>query len=457
MAVLVGIILGIMVLINYLSYKHHKRFDTTAMGKYSLSDQTQKVLESLPDKLQLIMFDKPGADARVKVKELLTEYKYRSDKLDIQYIDPDQQPLLATKYNVQRYGTLVLDFQGRQRQIEQITEAKLTNAILKITKGKSKVAYFLSGHGEADIEAEDKTGYSLIKQALLGQNYAAKKLLLMREAEVPEDCVLLVVAGPKTPLIKEELQAIEAYLAGGGKAFFLVDPVVGDKPETGLSKFLAKWGVAVGKDVIIDFSSRLFSGDYFTPVITMYADHPITRDFKVASFFPLSRSISPGEHKPDNVTVQTLASTGHQNSWAESEVNGPYEYTEGKDRLGPVSVAVAVDIKPQSEATEAEETDSEEAAEEEDLPKGRLVVFGDSDFVNNTYLNLSGNRDLFLNAVSWLAEEEDLISIRPKSDVPRTISLTSGQMQTIFYLSLFLLPVLSLVIGTIVWIRRRRL
>ena len=111
----------------------------------------------------------------------------------------------------------------------------------------------------------------------------------MREAKVPPDCAILVVAGPKTRLMEEELAAIEKYLAGGGKAFFLLDPRLGDQGETGLSEFLAKWGVAVGHDIIIDTMSQLFAGDYFMPVITNYAEHSITKDFKLASFFPICR------------------------------------------------------------------------------------------------------------------------------------------------------------------------
>ncbi len=160
---------------------------------------------------------------------------------------------------------------------------------------------------------------------------------------------------------------------------------------------------------------------------------------------------------PDYANIQTLASTGSKNSWAETELNGPYEYTAGKDKLGPVSVAVVAEIKPENTAAKDSAAKSEPAAKEEAAPTGRLVVFGDSNFADNTYLNLSGNRDLFLNVVSWLAEDDDLISIRPKSDVPRTISLTDIQMRNIFYLSVLLLPLFGIIAGIIVWLRRRRL
>jgi ABC-type uncharacterized transport system involved in gliding motility auxiliary subunit len=461
-AIMAAIILGIMILINYLSAKHNVRIDTTASGKYTLSDQTLKVLKSLPDTLKLILFDKLGSNERTQAEDLLNSYKYHSDKLDIQYIDPDQQPLITTKYGVQRYNTLVLEFSGQTQQLEKISEEKLTNAIIKLTKGESKIIYFLTGHGEADIEDDGKSGYSMIKQQIFSQNYSTQKLLLMRETQIPADCDLLVVAGPKTAPLKEEFEAIKKYLDMGGNALFMLDPQVANKPETGFSEFLAGWGVKVGQDVIIDVNSQLFGGDYFMPVISKYAEHPISRDFNVASFFVLARSITPANKLPDDVLVQTLASTGGQNNWAESDLNGPYEYTEGKDQLGPVSVAVTVNNvsqeKKESQAAAEHTQDAKESpVSQAPHASGRMVVLGDSDFINNTYLNISGNRDFFLNTINWLAEEEDLISIRPKSDTPRTISLTAGQMRAVFYLSVVLLPVLAAITGTIVWFRRRKL
>jgi ABC-type uncharacterized transport system involved in gliding motility auxiliary subunit len=456
-ALFVCIVLGITVLVNYLSYKHNKRFDTTAAGKYSLSDQTKKLLKSLPDELKIMVFDKPGTTERSEAEELLPEYKYYSDKLSFEFIDPDQKPVIATKYGVQRYGTLTLDFQGRTQNLEKISEEALTNAILKLTKGTSKIIYFLEGHGESDIEAATKTGYSLIAQALAGQNYETKKLLLMREAKIPADCAALIIAGPKTGLMQEELKAIDNYLDAGGKLLLLIDPAIGDTKPAAWDKFLSKRGIEVGNDIIVDTMSQLFAGDYFMPVVTMYPDHPITRGFKAASFFPVSRSISPKADLKDYTNIQSLASTGSNNSWAETELNGPYEYTEGTDKLGPVSIAVVAEIKSEATVAKADAAKSENAAKEAAAPEGRLVVFGDSDFANNTYLNLSSNRDLFLNVVSWLAEEEDLISIRPTSDVPRTISLTDKQMLNVFWLSVVLLPVFGLIVGISVWVKRRRL
>jgi ABC-type uncharacterized transport system involved in gliding motility auxiliary subunit len=276
----------------------------------------------------------------------------------------------------------------------------------------------------------------------------------------------LVIAGPTKDFFPIELEAVDKYIRNGGNVFFLLDP----PPAIGLKDFMSKYGVEVGKNMLVDKLSRLFGGDYFMPVITQYTIHPITDNFKVASFLPLARSISPAGSPPENMNVISLAKT-NEGSWAETDLESQeVRFDEGKDVKGPVSIAVVVEarFKPETETAEEEEKTKQDKKEKEaeaqktekDKEKetvGKLVVLGNSDLANNTYLNLSGNRDLFLNIVSYLAEEEDLISIRPKSKKQHTISLTEDQMGLVFYLSVIIIPLLALTTGIVVWAKRRKL
>ncbi len=433
---MVVIALGIVVLLNFLSARHYKRFDLTNQGEHTLAEQTIKLLKSLDSPLKVIVFDKLGGQTWVKAEKLLTTYKYYSDKIETSFIDPDKKPALAEQYGVQRYGTLFFEHNKRQEQTAKISEEAFTNIILKLTRVEQKKVYFLSGHGENDLTAETKTGYSLLKEAISKQNYGVETLPLMRKARLPDDCTVLIVSGPEKDLFPEESKAIEKYLQNGGKALFLLDP----PPGVGLNDLLSQWGVKVGNDMVIDKLSRLFGGDYFMPVITSYSPHPITHDFKLASFFPVTRSVSPQKTALEGVIVESLARTS-QESWAETDYKAQdYEYNPGKDMAGPVSVAVAVEIPPKGK----------------EKPGGRLVVLGDADFANNTYLNLSGNRDLFLNILNWLSGEEALISLRPKDEAPRTINLTQSQMEGVFGLTVVVIPLLFLGIGLLVWFRRRK-
>ncbi len=376
MTLFVIIVLGIMILLNYLSYKHNIRFDTTASKKYSISEQTIKILDSLPVDLQMFFFDKPSTEERIEAESLLSEYIYYSDRVSVEYIDPDQQPAITQKYGVQRYGTLVLKLGEKQQHVEKVSEQTVTNAILKLTKGASKSIYFLAGHGETDIDAEDKNGYSLVKQSLESQNYKVQKLVLMRNPQIPADCELLILASPKTELMKEEQTAIENYLASGGSGLFLIDPPQKDKQWAGAGDFLAKYGIRLGNNMVIDTMSQLFAGNYFMPVITMYGDNPITRDFKLASFFPVARSVSLAENAPDNVKLDILGSTGGENSWAESDMDGPYEYTEGKDVKGPIIIAVAAEITLPAKTSQTESAEKKNIKRIQTIRKKTLLKGG---------------------------------------------------------------------------------
>ncbi|MBI5787481.1 MAG: Gldg family protein [Candidatus Schekmanbacteria bacterium] len=441
---MIFIILGIVVLINYLASQHNQRFDFTEGGEHTLADQSIKLLKKIDSPLKVILFDKPTSQTWGKAENLLAAYRYHSGQIQTELVDPDKKPSLAKQYGIQRYGTIFFEYKNRQEQTETITEEEFTNVILKLTREKQNKVYFVDGHGENNIDDADKTGYSLLKEAIEKQNFAVAKLVLAREAKIPDDCSVLIISGPEKDFFPEELKTLEDYLKRGGKAFFMLDP----PPGVGLNDFLLQWGVKIGNDMVIDKLSRLFGGDYFMPVVTNYTQHPITRGFDLASFFPVARSITPLDNVPEGTIVQSLASTT-EGSWAEVDYQAQsYEFNEGKDIKGPISVAVVVDMPVKPAGAEKQPAAAKTSV--------RLIVIGDADFVNNTYINLSGNRDLFLNIISWLAQEEDLISIRPKEEAKRMISLTETDMQMLFWLTVVAIPVAVLLAGIGVWWRRRK-
>ncbi|MBW1677216.1 MAG: hypothetical protein JRJ79_11565 [Deltaproteobacteria bacterium] len=242
----------------------------------------------------------------------------------------------------------------------------------------------------------------------------------------------------------------------------LIDP----ETDTGLKGFLKSWGIEVGQDVIVDKLSRLFGADYLTPIVSQYAGyHPITENFNTASFFPLARSIRVAEDVPEYVQNTELAETG-PSSWAETDLvmlkKGEASFDRQKDTMGPIPVAVVSTIKHETKEAEGEglgggEYEAEESDDKKDAPRpARIVVFGDSDFAGNAYVNLSGNRDLFMNALSWLAEEEDLIAIRPKKREGQPVVLSYTQGRVIFWASVVLLPGAVLIFGIVV-LRLRRI
>ena len=430
------ITIGILVFINFISTRHHFRFDLTKNKRFSLSEQTTAILENLADTIKVMAFFKKGDNVTLYYKGRLDEYAYKSEKFSYEIIDPDRKPLLAKNYGIEEYGTTIVLYQDKTERFTGIEEQALTNAILKVTKKEIKKLYFLSGHGEPDIDESGEKGFAEVKKALGYETYLVEKVVLAQIESVPEDASVLIVAGPKKSLFSVEIEKIRTYLAEGGSVLFMLEPQLSQE----IKEFLKEWNVEVGDDIIIDRMSKLFGAGYTTPVVSQYEAHEITKKFKYATFFPLACSVRPGSLEKGGYKVLVLAKTS-QSSWAETDYKSEtVKYDADKDLLGPVPVAVAA---------EASKTAEGEGA------AGRMVVFGDSDFASNQFLHLSGNRDLILNTINWLAKEEDLITIRPKEAEASRVSLSRSEGINIFFLSVVLYPVLLLIIGIFVWYRRR--
>ena len=292
-------------------------------------------------------------------------------------------------------------------------------------------------------------GYKTAKKNLEQDGFIVKPLLLLQTGEVPEDASVLVVAGPKKPVQAEEQNSIQSYLDKGGAVMMLVDP----KSKFGMEPFLKNWGVLLGGDIVIDPMSKLFGGDFAAPVVNQYTVHDITREFVLATIFPIIQSVRaiPGSRIQ---TVELLKTS--ENSWGESDFeSGTVKFDAGSDLKGPIPVAVVATKligaeKPHKENEESHERD-------EPQPKATLIVIGDSDFSTNRYSNFSGNGDFFLNTVSWLAEEDNLISIRPKERKNTPVHITRAWGTAIFILGLLVFPGLVAGIGIRIWWKRRGL
>ncbi len=461
--ILILLVLGILVFVEAISARHSARLDLTAGKRFTLSEQTSKILKNLEKPVRVTAFYQEGSPQAEEARDLLDQYAYASRRFSFTFVDPDRFPGKARRYKITAYGTLMLETDTREEKITQPTEQELTNALLRVMRKAEKVIYFISGHDEKSTEDYGKDGYSGVKKAIEDQNYVVRDFLLMRADEVPADASVLIIAGPKKPLFSEEISTLKRFIDQGGHLLILIDP----ETETGLGEFLKSCGIEVGQDIIVDKLSRLFGADYLTPIVAQYAGyHPITENFKAASFFPLARSIRVAHDVPQHVHNTELAKTG-PDSWAETDLvmlkQGSASFDSQKDTMGPIPVAMVSTIQHETEEAKDGQTDkivedkAEESDDEKDVPRpARIVVFGDSDFAGNAYVNLSGNRDLFMNALSWLAEEEDLIAIRPKERESQPVVLSYTQTRVIFWASVVLLPGGVLIIGVVV-LRQRRI
>lgn len=466
MLLVVVLVLGIVVIVNYFFAKYHHRFDFTESKMHSLSGQSIQVLKNLKNDVYIKSFFLEGNYNKNRMEELFQNYAYHSKRIKFQFIDPDKNPGLVKRYDVTTDGTTILESGDKESRITTTSEEDLTNAIVKVSREKKKVIYFLEGHGEASTDDTEARGYSLAKQELEKLAYEVKKITLALKDNFPEDCSILVIPGAQKDLLPNEVETIRNFIHNGGRVFFMVDP----ETAPGMKSFLAEFGIRLEDDLIVDRVSRLMGGDYFMPIVTGYEYHEITKNFDFATFFPFARSVNETEEKPEGISTTILAKTS-SNSWSERQLDQQeVSFDSGKDVAGPVSLAAVITVKPteeeKQEPSEAEEEKQPQAKEKENKPEeteekpkqeGRLAVFGDSDFASNRYYNLSGNGNLFLNAVNWLAEEADLISIQARTASPRLIQLTATQGRILFFVSVIILPLIVLVIGISVWVRRRSL
>jgi len=455
LALIIILVLGIVVIVNFFFAKHHHRFDFTESKLHSLADQSISVLKNLDKEIQIKGFFLEGNYEKAKMENLLQIYSYHSSKIKVEFIDPDKNPGLVKRYEITQDGTTILEYEGKESRITSTAEEDITNAIIKLTRGGEKIIYFLEGHGEGSLEDIEDAGYSQAKNEMEKIGYKVQKLSLALQGTFPDDAALLVIPGPVKDLIPEELDTIQSYLSRGGRVFLMIDP----ESASGIDSFLLDFGIQLENDLIIDTVSRLMGGDYFMPVVSEYEFHDITRKFRYATFFPYARSVEPAEEKPDGIFVQSIAKSS-ANSWSERQLDHQkVTFDEESDKAGPVSLACVVTIDNRETGAGDPESEGAESSgfENSNRREGRLAVFGDSDFFSNQYYNLSGNGNLFLNTANWLTEEEDLISIQPKTTTPRTIHLSPSQGKMIFFVSLIILPLAVLITGITVWLRRRKL
>jgi len=450
------VVLCILAAINYLAERHNKRWDLTAASQYTLSDQTKKVLQGLTKPVKATVFARTEDFERFRSR--LEEYQYVTKQLQVEYIDPEKRPSLAERLKENALGTVVLEYDGRVQRVTSEAEQELTNGLIKVVQGQQAKVYFVQGHGERDINGSDGPGYGGIAGELKSDNFLTEPLVLLQQ-DIPTDARIVVIAGPKTDLLEPEVAKLKAYLAKGGKLMVLIDPPQNaDAPApANLIAFLKDWSVEVGTNAVLDPLSQLRGTQADVPVAAQYPFHQITENFRLLTAYPYSRSVKPIEGAPGGRTATSFILSG-RNSWAESDLKtlttkgeASPEFDKG-DVQGPISLAVAV-TAPVEGATPPPPAEGQDANTSK--PETRLVVVGDSDFAANSVAGMAGNRDMFLNMVNWLAQQENLISVRPRNPEDRRITLTAGQDRMIFWFTIAILPGLVFLAGIQTWWRRR--
>jgi ABC-type uncharacterized transport system involved in gliding motility auxiliary subunit len=434
----VVVVLAILTAVNWLANRHNRSYDSTANKRFSLSDQTVKVVKGLKQDAKIVYFDKTSEFTRAR--DLLDRYDNLSTKLSVDFIDPDKKPTIAKTEGVRSYGTIFVEANGKKEEAKSLTEEEITGALIRALKGGARNVCVVAGSSEHGLADSERLGFSGAKDLMERNNYKTRSISLLEKPEVPKDCTILVVAGPRFDYVQPAVDAIKAYVESGGRALLMLDPPLklgkdDISDNAALAKLVESWGVTMNKDLVLDASGvgKIFGLGPEVPLVIDYQSHPIVRDMKdVATAFPLSRSLDV--KAASGVTPEKLFATS-ANSVATSSLTPPISLNPATDKKGPLTLAAAGSFT----------TDA----------KGRFVAVGGSTWAANYYLPFNGNRDMLMNMMNWLSSDEDLISIRPKEPEDRRLSLSSAQMRTVFYTSVIFLPLFALAAGLGVWWRRR--
>ena len=433
--VYVIVVIAILGVGNWLAKDYNKTLDVTANKRFTLSDQTKKVVGDLKKEINVYYFEK--TDRYEQARDMFDRYRNLSSNFKVNYVDPDKRPDVARIEGLRNFGDIIIDSGVKKETAKALTEEELTGALIRALKTGTRTVCFVEGSGEHRVSDTAREGYSTFKDALEKNNYKTQTISLIEKPEVPKACNIVIVGGPKRDYLQPAADALKTYVAGGGNAvvnfdavLYLPDQKMGDTPN--LSALVAEWGVTMKGDVLIDLgsASRLFG--QLSPVIGSYESHPITRVMADnASVLPLARSLEV------KAPAEKLFSTS-EGSYSLTNPKLPMKEADlDKGAKGPFAVGAAAKIGSGNTA-------------------GRVVVVGSSNWTANFIMAAPiANRDLALNVMNWLTSDEELISIRPKEPEDRRLSVTGGGLRALFFFSIIGLPLFVILTGVSVWWRRR--
>ncbi len=434
-------LLGILVLLQYLSYRHPHEWDLTKNKRFSLAELSLKELSSLRANLELWAFVE-SSDS--ETRDLLHQYEIASPRLKVHYVDPRSEPEKAREFGVNSPPPVIVIRYGKQEeQVTEPNEERITNALNRLTKGSARTIYFLQGHDELDFSSPGDFGYSLLRSELLKENFIVKSFSPFKGEDIPMDTSALIVLNPRHGFLPKEKTTFQKYLSHGGRVLFLA----GMDTSKEWIDFLKSYGIQIEDDLVVDPAIRVYGAGFGILATVTMLPHPITAPFSGLKpspiLFPLARGITLEKLLPKGMTVTPLVTTSPFGEAIPIKVEEHKITPLSKTPIRKGAIPIA--------CVTAQNSDKEKG--------GRLVVFGSSLFADNQWFNnqATSNKDLVLNAISWLAESESTIAIHPKSTETPAFLLDQVSIIRLLLLSLIAIPGLGIVLGIATWLRRRHL
>jgi ABC-type uncharacterized transport system involved in gliding motility auxiliary subunit len=445
-------------LLLVLAERHNHRFDLTPTQSFVLADESRRVAAGVQEPAHITAFyNAQEHGQRLQMEDLLQLFADASRYITFRLVDLDRSPALAKKYGISSFNTGVLEIGGKIRQLKSIDEEQITDALLRLTRHQVRQLCFVTGHHEhSPHDSSDRSGYSEVAKSLEKENFDIRTFDTVPPTGVPANCAAVILAGPSQDFLPGEADQLSRYLDGGGRILLMVDP---DAPPSAV-EFLARYNVRAGNDIVVDERNRFYGADSFMPRVPIFDRTTFGKNLDTAAVFSLARTVTPIDTEIRGLRVLLLALSSPE-SWARVDggvvPDGAVQFRRKLDKPGPLPVAVMV--------TDGRDVQSDAGAPADSpVPSsanmGRMIVFGDSDFASNLYLNLLGNKDLFMSSVAVLVEDQALVAVRRKG-LPRSslspVSLTARQGRLIFWMAVVVQPAGFAVAGLLItWRRRRR-
>ncbi len=417
----------------WLSNLYPLEKDMTHNAANTLSSATQKLLQSLPDKVEVTVYIKKGKATRQQIAQLIDRYSRYKPNMILAFVDPDAEPDKIRDLQMGAEGMITVSYQGRVEKINFIDESTLTNALLQLAHAKVRWITWLTGHGERSAEDSGNFDLSLFGKELARRNIKVLTVNLATLPTIPDNASLLVIATPSVPLLAGEKMLVQAYIEHGGNVLLLTDP-----GNTAMADIMGLVGIKQYRGTLVDNNYALYGvADPSFIIATEYVGHPITQDFKTITLYPKAAALavtSPSPFTAKDIFYSTAK------SWTETgEIKGKisFNYQDGEQQ-GPLPFAYALTRTVAGNKQQ------------------RIVVVGDGDFLANAYLGNVGNLDMGLRMVNWLIHDDQFIDIPTKTNLDKSLQLSGLALAVMAFGFLIIMPVLLFGTGLWIWFYRRR-
>jgi len=448
--IFVLLLLVIVALLAWLSTRYDYQADWTASGRNSLSSASVAVLEKMTAAVSITSYARESGLIRRHIKDLVSRYQRYKDNLTLQFVNPDLEPQQVRDLGITVDGEMVIAYQGRSEQIQDFTEAGLSNALQRLMRGGERRIAFVQGHGERDVHGSASYDLGNWAAQLEAKGVKIDSVNLARDGGLADSISVLVVASPRSDFLPAEVQKIQDFIDAGGHLFWLADP----GPLHGLQPLATQLSLQFQPGIIIDpnisqVGMMLFgTDDPRIALVASYPSHPLVDGFAFNTLFPMSQSVRQlqGSDWSGSAFLSTMS-----NTWQETGQQSGQITFDKDDIAGPLPLGLALTRKLEKPAAQGEGGDENESGSQQ-----RIVVIGDGDFLSNGFLGLGGNLQLGMNIINWLSRDDALVDVPVKTTADTQLQFSDTAVMMIGGGFLLLLPFTLLAFGLGTWWRRRK-